>query len=264
MKPLLLSVTIIAFNEEANIARAIRSVSWADEILVVDSGSTDATVKIATDLHAKVIHHPWKGYGQQKNFAQNQAAHEWILNIDADEEVPLPLAEEIRTTLLRLAQGEVKTGGFYLPRKTYYLGHWIQHGGWYPNYLIRLADRRLGRWSEPQVHEKWEVATSTRFQHPLNHYAFPRIEDQILTNLKFARLGAADLKAKGQRGSLIRLIFKPLGKFFETFFLKKGFLDGLPGFIISVNATYSMFMKYAFLLEEDLKHENPDHRQYPR
>jgi glycosyltransferase involved in cell wall biosynthesis len=243
-----LSVTIISRNEEDHIARAIESVTWADEILVVDSGSTDRTVEIAEKLGARVISRHWPGYGQQKNYAQQQAKHDWILNIDADESVPPELAREIQT---RIASG---ASGFRMPRKTFYLGRWIRFGGWYPNYLVRLADRRKASWSEPSVHEELKVQGSVEtLSCALYHDAFPSIREQVLTNLRYAELGAANLKAAGRRPSLWKLVFKPIGKFFETFVLKRGFMDGAPGFIISVNAAHSMFMKYAFLLEPRLR-----------
>lgn len=256
-----LSVTIITLNEEKNIPDAIRSVQWADEIIVVDSGSTDKTQQIAREMGAKTFYNPWPGYGKQKNFAQSQATHDWILNLDADERVTRELAEEIVGALETVGNGKTNAKGFAVPRKTFYLGRWIKHGGWYPNFLIRLADRRFARWSEPSVHEKWMVdGEVAQLKNPLDHYAFSSIQDQILTNLTFSRLGSQDLKRGGQRASLFRLITKPVGKFFETYFLKGGFLDGLAGFIIAVNAAHSMFLKYAYLAESKIYVQNPNHR----
>lgn len=248
------TVTIISLNEENNIANAINSVRWADEVIVVDSGSVDKTVDIAKDLGARVIHNPWPGYGQQKNFAQSHASNDWVLNIDADEEVPPELADEIQAALQDVREGRSDARGFYFPRKTFYLGRWIQHGGWYPNHLIRLANRKHASWSEPFVHEALEVTgTVLGLQQPLLHYAFPSIQDQILTNLRFSRLGSQDLRRSGKRPSVARLLVKPIGKFLETYVIKRGFLDGLAGFIISVNAAHSMFLKYAYLLESEIQ-----------
>jgi glycosyltransferase involved in cell wall biosynthesis len=256
-----LSVTILSHNEEANIARAIQSVRWADEVLVVDSGSTDKTLEIARSLGAKVLSNPWPGYGAQKNFAQKAASYEWILNIDADEEVPSDLAEEIRAALANTTSELQGVHGFTFPRKTFYLGQWIQHGGWYPNYLTRLSHRKHARWTEPQVHERLIVEGKIeRLSSALHHYSFPNIQSQVLTNLKFSQLGSEDLKRAGAQGSLLKLIFKPIGKFLETYLLKRGFMDGLAGFIISVNAAHSIFLKYAYLLEARVSRENPDHR----
>lgn len=253
-----LSVTIITLNEERNLPRALASVGWADDIVIVDSGSTDRTIEIARAAgpQVQVFHNPWPGYGKQKNFAQDHAKHSWILNIDADEEVTPELRAEIEQRLQEAKAGR-KLGGYFLPRKTFYLGRWIKHGGWYPNHLMRLADRRVARWTEPAVHEEWKVDGETAyFREPLLHYTFSDIQDQILTNLNFSRLGSVELKRRGQRGSLPRLLLKPIGKFIETYFLKLGCLDGVAGFIISVNAAHSMFLKYAYLIESDLE-RNP-------
>jgi glycosyltransferase involved in cell wall biosynthesis len=251
-----ITVTIIALNEQAKIGDAISSVSWADEVVVVDSGSTDQTREIATRLGAKVLFHAWEGYGQQKNFAQDQASHDWVLNIDADEVVSTELKQEIFAFFEQCPTDSGQVGGFEMPRKTFYLGRWIRHGGWYPNYLVRLANRQKARWSEPNVHEELRVRGRVeRLKSPLLHDPFNSISDQILTNLSFSRLGSLDLKSKGQKPSLIRLVLKPIGKFLETYFLKRGFLDGLPGFIISVNAAHSIFLKYAYLMETELRTE---------
>jgi glycosyltransferase involved in cell wall biosynthesis len=244
------SVTIITLNEESNLPRTLASLKWADEVIVVDSGSTDRTVEIAKQFGAKTLHNSWRGYGQQKNFAQNQATHNWVLNIDADEVVTPELAREVRQTIDKAIDQNPATHGYSMPRKTFYLGRWIKHGGWYPNYLMRLADKRFATWTEPSVHEELQVEGEVgRLAEPILHYAFSSIQDQILTNLRFSTLGSQDLKRIGQRPSLKKLIFKPIGKFFETYLLKGGFRDGLAGLIISVNAAHSMFLKYAYLLE---------------
>ena len=254
------SVTIITLNEEEHILNAIQSVGWADEVIVVDSGSTDKTVEIAQSIGAKVIYNAWKGYGQQKNFAQNSATYDWILNIDADEIVSHELAQEITQTLTQVERGALDAQGFYFPRKTFYLGRWIRHGGWYPNHLVRLTHRKFSSWTEPHVHEELQVQGKVvGLLEPLHHYAFSSIQEQILTNLRFSRLGSQDLKKMGQKASVARLILKPIGKFLETYLIKRGFLDGLPGFIISVNAAHSMFLKYAYLSEAQITHENSHH-----
>lgn len=249
------SVTIITLNEEQNIARAISSVRWADEIIVVDSGSTDRTQEIAREMGARVLAHPWPGYGAQKNFAQKHATYSWVLNIDADEEVSPELAKEIQDSLVRLSSASSPADSpraFSFPRKTFFLGRWIRYGGWYPNYLVRLADQRYSQWTEPHVHEALRVDGSiARLEGALHNYAFPSIRDQIETNLNFSRLGSQDLKRRGKKPTIALLLLKPVGKFLETYFWKRGFLDGLPGFIISINAAHSMFLKYAFLIEDE-------------
>ena len=262
-----LSVTIITLNEQSNLARALQSVRWTDEVVVIDSGSTDRTIEIAKAFGARVIQNPWPGYGQQKNFAQAQATHDWILNLDADEEVPAELALEIQQRLNDVGEGRSKAVGFSFPRKTYYLGQWIRYGGWYPNVLVRIGNRKACRWSEPNVHEELMADGEIhRLKNALNHFAFPSIQEQVLTNLRFSRLGSEDLKRKGQTANLVRLILKPIGKFIETFLIKRGFLDGMAGFIISINAAHSIFLKYAYLFEPKIlklsekSHADPDHR----
>lgn len=250
-----LSVTLITLNEEANLPRALASVAWADEIIVVDSGSTDRTCEVARLAGARVFSRAWEGYGQQKNFAQDQATHDWILNLDADEEVSPALQAEIAATLEQANSRGLDA--FRLPRKTWYLGRWILHGGWYPNHLVRLARKSRSRWTEPQVHEEWRIEGSVgTLDHPLLHYTFGCIEDQVRTNLKFSRLGYQELLKQGAGASLLKLLLKPWGKFIETYILKRGFLDGMAGFIISVNAAHSMFLKYAYFY--DSKGKIPD------
>jgi glycosyltransferase involved in cell wall biosynthesis len=256
-----ISVTIITLNEEQNLPRAIQSVCWADEIIVVDSGSTDRTVEIAHELGAKVFHNPWQGYGQQKNFAQRQASYDWVLNIDADEAVTLALSNEICAALKAADSGTTRAKGFSFPRKTFYLGRWIRYGGWYPNRLVRLCDRRHARWTEPEVHEELLIdGTVDRLKNALDHYSFPSIHDQVVTNLRFSRLGSYELRKRGRKPSLSRLLLKPAGKFMETYLIKRGFLDGLPGLIIAVNAAHSVFLKHAYLMEPEIR-EDFDNRQ---
>lgn len=249
-----ISATIITLNEERHIGRCIESVrAWVDDVVVVDSGSTDRTRAIAEEKGARFFVNPWKGYGQQKNFAQDQSKNDWVLNIDADEEVTPELQAEISSIFKGLQSGADRRLGFMAPRKSYYLKRWIRHGGWYPNYLVRFAHRKYARWTEPEVHEALNVDGEVGlFQSPLNHYTFDSIEDQVRTNLRFSRLGSKDLIRKGKRPSIMKLILKPIGKFFETYLIKRGFLDGIAGFLISINAAHSMFLKYAYLFEKDL------------
>ncbi len=245
-----LTVTVITLNEERNLARALQSVQFAGEILVVDSGSTDRTREIAREHGARVLENPWPGYGQQKNFAQDHATHDWVLNIDADEEVPPALRDELLDALAR-PDAPDSPRGFLLPRKTWYLGRWILHGGWYPNHLVRLANRRFARWTEPPVHEEWKVNGAVRtLTHPLHHYTFRGIADQVRTNLRYSRLGYEQLLRKGRQASVGKMLWKPWGKFLETYFLKRGFMDGVPGLIISINAAHSLFLKYAYFFEK--------------
>jgi glycosyltransferase involved in cell wall biosynthesis len=241
-----LSVTLITLNEAENLARALRSVEFANEVIVVDSGSTDETVEIARELGATVFENAWPGYGQQKNFAHQKAQNEWVLSLDADEEVSPALADEIRTVL----STNPRENGFSIPRRTFHLGRWINHGGWYPNRLIRLSRREHSRWTEPQIHEALEVTGATgRLQSDIHHYSFKNLRQQIEVNLRYSHLGYQQLSERGRKRSLLRLIFKPISKFIETFILKRGFLDGVPGLIIAVGAAYSVFLKYSYFYD---------------
>ncbi|MBI3543155.1 MAG: glycosyltransferase family 2 protein [Deltaproteobacteria bacterium] len=237
---------MIALNEERDLPRCLESLKFCDEVLVIDSGSADRTVEVARQHGAKVIVEPWRGYGGQKNFAHSRATGDWVLNVDADEVI----TPELRAEILAEVRSAQSAAGYAVARKTYYLGRWIRHGGWYPNYVTRLVRRQSGSWTEPNVHEELLVTGELRqLANPMLHYTFSDIADQVRTNMRYARQGALDLKTKGAPSSLVKLLLKPLGKFLETYFLKAGFLDGLAGFIISVNAAHSMFLKYAYLLE---------------
>jgi len=243
-----LSVTIITLNEESNIKRAINSVNWADEIIVVDSGSQDQTCTIASQLGAKVVKNNWPGFGQQKNYAHDLAKNDWILNIDADEEVTDSLAKEIQNFL---HHPDDKVHGFYLKRKTFYLNRWIMYGGWYPNKLVRMSRKNASRWTTPEVHEELKVNGNLKtFENPLQHFGFKNIKDQVQKNLTYSHYGHVELKKKNVKKNIFKLILKPFGKFFETYIFKLGFLDGVPGLIISLNAAHSIFLKYAYFYEE--------------
>lgn len=248
--PLPLTVTVITLNEERNLRRALESVRFAKEIVVVDSGSTDRTREIADSFGARFVTNPWAGYGRQKNYAHSLAKEPWILNIDADESVSPELAKEIEEAL---SNPSPEIGGFRIPRKAWYLGRWILHGGWYPNPLIRLSRREGSKWTEPEVHEALLVEGKvSALQSALLHYPFGSLEDQVRANLRYAREGSRELRRRGLKPRIWKLLFKPLGKFLETYVWKAGFLDGLPGFLISVNAAHSMFLKQALLFEERL------------
>ena len=249
-----ISVTLITLNEEKNIERALQSLSDFEDIVVVDSGSQDRTRELAEQLGARVFSEPWMGYGAQKNKAQSYAKNDWVLNLDADE----VLSEELRDEILNLVKNNFHgKKGFRIPRKTFFLNRWILHGGWYPNYLTRLANKQFARWSEPEIHEQLLVEGDVgKCASPLHHFTFEDLSDQVETNLKYAKQGSLELIRKKKSPNLLKLFFKPIGKFLETYFLKRGFLDGKAGFLISVNAAYSMFLKYAFLMEahhEDLR-----------
>jgi glycosyltransferase involved in cell wall biosynthesis len=257
MQPRLpISVVVITLNEERNLARCLLSVKdWAAEIVVVDSGSTDSTKEIALGFGARWHSQPWLGYGQQKNFARSKTAQPWQLFLDADEAV----SDELRSSLSVLFGGSSqerlnRAQGFFLSRRTWYLGRWIMHGGWYPNRLLRLVKAGSGAWTEPEVHEELKVVGATgALEGDILHYTFANVGEQVETNIRFSRLGAKVAQRRGEKGTLGKILLKPWLKFLETYLWKLGFLDGFPGFVISVNAAHSMFMKYVELKlsEED-------------
>lgn len=241
-----LSATIITFNEQKNIARAIRSLDFASEVIVIDSGSSDETCEIARELGALVFHNPFPGYGQQKNFAAQKASHQWILSIDADEEV----TPELKESIINAISQDDPAPLMVINRRTSFCNKWIYHGGWYPDRLVRLYKKDQAKWTEPEVHEELKAIDSNTAHPPilkghLNHYSFPTCQSQIETNIKYAKLGSETLLTKG-RPCLLKAVLKPIGKFIECYFLKMGILDGKAGLIIALNASYSIFMKYLF------------------
>ncbi|MBX3041903.1 MAG: glycosyltransferase family 2 protein [Bdellovibrionaceae bacterium] len=245
MDKLPLSLVVITKNEEANIERCLRSAPFAADIVVVDSGSTDQTVNLAERHGARVFTEPWRGYGPQKKFAVGKATHDWVLSLDADEALSPELAKEIQERFAGLDE----RAGYLIPRKSFHLGRWILHGGWYPDYQLRLFNRTHAQWDEEEVHEKVEVERKERLKQPLLHWVFEGVSDQVITNDRYSSLQAGNLAKAGKRFSLLKLIFKPWSKFIECYFFKRGFQDGLPGLIIAVGAAYSVFLRWSKLWE---------------
>ncbi|WP_295905888.1 glycosyltransferase family 2 protein [uncultured Bdellovibrio sp.] len=245
MTKLPISVVIITLNEEAHIERCIRSASFADDVVVVDSFSTDRTVEIAEKCGARVFKEKWRGFGPQKAFATEQAKHSWVLALDADEALSPELCAEIVESFSDLDP----EAGYLFPRKSYHLGRWIEHGGWYPDYQLRLYNKTKSQWNSAALHEKVEVKKTLKMKRDLLHWVFDNLSDQVVTNDRYSTLGAKQLAEEGKKFSYFKMIFKPFGKFVETYFVKCGFLDGLPGFIISMGAAYSLFLKFAKLWE---------------
>lgn len=257
MQKLPLSLVIISLNEEKNIERCIKSVPFASEVVVLDSGSRDRTQELAqkasTESNQELIfrEQKWLGFGLQKRKATELAKYDWILNLDADEALSPELASEIQARFKSL---DPKTAHF-LPRKSFHLGRWILHGGWYPDRQLRLYHRQFFDWSEDSIHEKVVAlkggVADKSFQSPLLHYVFQNLHHQIETNNKYSGLQAGAHLAQGKHFSMAKLITKPITKFFECYFLKRGFLDGLPGFIIAVGAGYSVFLRWSKIWEQE-------------
>ncbi|MDG0817316.1 glycosyltransferase family 2 protein [Bdellovibrio sp. PAP01] len=240
-----ISLVIIALNEEAHIERCIRSAPFADDIVVVDSFSTDRTVEISKQCGARVFQEKWKGFGPQKAFATSQAKNSWVISLDADEALSPELAAEIIEVFTSL---DPETG-YLFPRKSYHLGRWIGHGGWYPDYQLRLFNKDKSQWNSAALHEKVEVKARVAMKAPLLHWVFDDLSDQVITNDRYSTLGAQQLHEAGKKFSYFKLVTKPMSKFIETYFFKRGFMDGTAGFIISVGAAYSIFLRFAKLWE---------------
>lgn len=240
-----ISLVIITLNEEENIARCIESVPWADEVIVLDSESSDKTREIAASLGATVYTQKFLGFRDQKQKATDLAKNDWVLALDADEALSLALSQEILHTFDTTPIQD----GYKMPRLSFHLGKWIKHGGWYPDRQLRFFNRKQAKWGGGHVHEKIECQNVGTLQNNLLHYVFKDLSHQVEANNRYSSLGAQDLFDRGKKFCFAKLIFKPISKFLETFVWKLGFLDGLPGFVISVGAAYSVFLKFAKLKE---------------
>lgn len=240
------SVTIITRNEASNIARALESVAWADDIVVVDCGSTDDTVAIARRFTERMFVRDWPGYSAQKNHAATLAAHDWILSLDADERVTPGLADEMRSLLAT----EPPARGYRLPRVTWHLGRWIRSTDWYPDYQLRLYDRRAGSWAARHVHESVRLEGRPGIlEHELEHYAYADLADHLETMGRYTDLAARQMREDGKRATVSGLVVHPPLAFLRNYVLRGGFRDGVPGLIVSgLNAGY-VFLKLAKLWE---------------
>ncbi|HQZ39164.1 MAG TPA: glycosyltransferase family 2 protein [Vicinamibacterales bacterium] len=231
------TATVITFNEAAHIEAALASLAFADEIIVVDSESTDDTVaraKACSD-RVKVIVRPWPGYVAQKNFAAEQARHDWIFSLDADERVSGPLADEVRAAAA--AEG---IAGYRIPRVTFHLGRWLRSTDWYPDYQLRLYDRRRARWTGRLVHES--VRADGPVEHlngELLHYAYRDLSHHLQSMDRYSTLAARQMFEDGRRAGWWDLALHPPAAFARNYFLRGGFRDGVPGLIVSaMNARY--------------------------
>ena len=241
-----ISAIIITFNEEKNIARCIRALDGlTDEVIVVDSFSKDNTVQLAQSLGAKVVQHAFEGYGEQKRVALDQAAYDWILSLDADEEV----SPELKKSLLAVKQNGAKHAAYQFPFLTNYCGHWIRHCGWYPNPKVRFWDKTKGEMTTDKVHEGWRIhdpaATIGTLKGDILHYSFPTISSHLKKVELYSEQGARFDVARGKKVSLLKLLLAPKWSFFVDFIIRGGFLDGYYGYIVCKNSAFAAFAKYA-------------------
>lgn len=255
-----LSAVIIAKNEETKIARAIASVQWADEVLVVDSGSSDGTVEVAESLGAKVLRQEWLGFSKQKQFAVDSAANDLILSIDADEVVTDELREEIRAMIT----SSVRFAGYTIPRLSIYMSREIRHSGWYPDRQLRLFDRRFGRWSDVLVHESFKLEsgeTGKLSGHLLHFSVDDAIHHHQMIGERYAPLAARQAFDRGRRTGPFAIATAGAAAFVRSYVLKLGFLDGLAGFAIARFAAHHAFLKHLLIYEiQQLDERTPDNQ----
>lgn len=239
-----ITTTVITYNEEANIRRCLESVkSFSDEIVVVDSHSTDRTPEIARDCGARLIDRDWPGYGEQRQFALEQASNDWVLSLDADEVVTPGLAEEIRAL-------DFRYDGYQVARPVWYMGRWIKHGVWYPGYVTRLVHKDRARVTGESVHEALIVDGRTgRLRNDLLHYSYRDIDHHLDTINSFTTISADEMAARGKRAGVARLALYPFMEFVRCYVWKRGFLDGYPGFQVALLHGYYAFLKYSKLRE---------------
>lgn len=239
-----ISAVIITYNEEANIARCLGSLqNVADQILVVDSNSTDRTVEICKEYGAELIQHSFEGHIQQKNYAMRQARFDHVLSLDADE----ALTEELERSILE-TKASFDRDGYGFPRLTQYCGRWIRHCGWYPDRKLRLWDRRKGEWGGMNPHDRVIMEKGSKvgdLKGDLLHYSFPTIASHVETANKFSDIVAEELHRKGKRPGFSRILLNPPFTFLKKYLLQRGVLDGYYGLLVCVISSYYNFLKYA-------------------
>jgi glycosyltransferase involved in cell wall biosynthesis len=241
-----ISATIITHNEAESIARAIRSLDCADEILVVDSGSTDATVQIAAELGARTLPHRWEGFAAQKDFAVREARHDWILSLDADEE----LNEEARAAIREWKQSTPSAGAYRFRRRARYLGRWILHSGWYPDWKIRLFHRGKACWEGDYVHESVLADGPVEtMDGEILHYTCDSLADHRKRIEFYTDLAAQELFERGGHSGRMRRLLAPPWVFVNTYLFRLGVLDGVPGFLIAWMAARYVHRKFAKLAQ---------------
>jgi glycosyltransferase involved in cell wall biosynthesis len=243
-----ISAVLITFNEESNIADALRSVAWADERLVIDSQSTDRTVEIAREMGARVIVNSWPGFSAQKQFGADAASNDWILSLDADERVTPELASEIAGL-----NESSSVDGYRIPRLSTYMGREIRHSGWYPDRQMRLFDRRSGRWNGRVIHESFELssgASAHDLRNPLRHFSVTdSAHHHRMIGERYAPLAAQQMYESGRQTSEVQVALAGPSAFLRSYFLRLGFLDGFAGYCIARFAAHNAYLKHLILLE---------------
>ena len=240
------SVVIVTKDEERNIEDALRSAEGFEEIIVVDSFSTDRTVEICRNYTERIYQHKWPGYAKQKQKAVDYANAPWVLILDADERISPELRDEIASVLQH-----TDCDGFYIPRKNYFLGRWIRHSGWWPDSTLRLFRKGKGSLEDREVHEKVVLQGKTgSLKGPLQHYTYRTISDYLRKMENYSTLASREIRKRSGRPGMASLIFKPSITFFKMYFFRLGFLDGMHGLVLAILYGYYTFLKYARAWEE--------------
>jgi glycosyltransferase involved in cell wall biosynthesis len=241
-----LSVIVIALNQEANLGPCLETVGFADDLVVVDTGSTDGTLEVARTYTPRVFSSPWLGFGRTKNYALDQAEGDWVFSLDTDERVPPGLQAEIQAVLA--ADGPLD--GYRVPRKNYFCGRWIRHLGWYPDLTLRLFRRGRGRFRDREVHEEVVVDGAVgNLPTPLEHYSYRSVSEYVSRMDRYARLAAREMAKAGRRPFPGELLARPLFSFLHLYFIRRGFLEGTPGYALAVLMSMYKFLKYYYLRE---------------
>jgi glycosyltransferase involved in cell wall biosynthesis len=235
-----LSATIITYNEEKNIERCLKSLHWVDEIVVIDSYSKDNTVEICKKYNCNVLQTKWLGFGKTKQLAVDNAVNEWVLSIDADEEVTPELQKKIKEILF-----DPKSNGYYIKRKSFYLGHEIKYCGWNNDYPVRLFDKNFGNFNDKEVHESVKInSEKLKIHEPLLHFTYPTVTSHIEKVNRYSSLAAGELINKRKHYSIFSAIIFGFVKFINMYLLKLGFLDGKIGLILCYNSAFGVYLKY--------------------
>ena len=241
-----LSVSIITLNEEKNIERCLQSVTWADEVVVVDSGSKDRTVELSKKYTDRVIHNDWKGFADQKDFAMRSCSNEWVLSLDADEEI----SSELRAEIENLLKNPKEFDGYYMPRKTYFNGKWIKSCGWYPGYQLRFFKKSLTKLTDRKVHEGFEVNGKVGYlKGDILHYTHIDLKSTIAKINNYSTLEAEE-KYLTKRSTPLNFILNPIAAFFQHYIIRRGFTDGVEGLLISILHALTNLMTYMKIWEK--------------
>ena len=252
-----ISTLIICYNAERTIRKTLNSLAWSDEIIVVDSFSTDSTPDICKEFDVTFFQKEWQGFGKQRRWGVEQTNNDWIFAIDSDEEI----SSELKSELLRLKKEGTLSEVYAVPRKVFYMNRWIQHSGWYPDYKKRLFNKHSASWNESELHEKLIYeGVAIELKGDLNHYTYQNVEDQLERINRYSTIAAKELHSKGIKPSFIKSVFGSIWRFKKIYFLKLGFLDGLAGFTIAVMESYYVMLRYFKHAEMNIAYKKDSNR----